>query len=475
MCCFQAVVQEHIHHDLLDSLFSNNIMKLVYRYMFAMGVCGFIIVALGTTLSGIAANVGYSAYDIGTVFVARGVGCISGTMASSVLYGQYHGKHMLCVTSVMTVLILYWMPYCTDYYLLHGAYFALGMITSVTETGSQLMMIKFHGPEAGPWCGANSMAFCISGIIVPAVQMITTDLHVEYNCYAAFVAFSALWVILCPDPEKNGRILPQTSDSEGNNAVGSESQHYIVEMLIAVMIFLMIGGGETMMFYMKIYVNDTGVIPPDDGSLIFLMFFVAVTVGKLIGIVDQAYLTNNTIVMHFFVLLMGSAVSLAAIWYYPDDANTLWVGIICFGLCQGPAISYCFDLCNRLALCSEVSISILMLGMNLGVSMVPYSASLLWTNSLGPMAIIDVGIITMLACIPVLFIAPRMSYLKSIPYIGLVSLSSQAKQSHAYSPINPMTTSDDRDMEGGLSTYEATTRSGGGVESSFQQGEGVSL
>ena len=427
--------------------------------MFAMGVCGFIIVALGTTLSEIAANVGYSAYDIGTVFMARGMGCITGTMASSVLYAHYNGKHMLSVTSTVTVVILLWMPYCADYYLLHMAYFARGMITSVTETGSQLMMIKFHGPEAGPWCGANSMAFCISGILVPAVEMLTPDLNTQYTCYAAFVGFSALWVIACPDPEKNGRILSQTVDEEKNN----ENQHYNVEILISLMIFLMIGGGESILFYIKIYVNDTGILPPEDGSETILMFFIAVTVGKVLGIADQAYLTNETIVMHFFVLLMGSAVSLGAIWYFPDDANMLWLGIIGFGFCQGPAIAYCFDLCNRLALCSEVSISILMLGMNLGVSVVPYCASLLWSAYMGPLAIINVGMITMLACIPVLFVAPRFSYLKSIPYFGLVSHTTAQSQ---YTPIK--NTSSESDY-GTASNYDDNG------DGSYQQGGRVSL
>lgn len=399
-------------------------------YMFAMGICGFIIVALGTTLSGVAANVGYSAYDIGTVFVARGIGCIAGTVASSVLYAQFKGKHMLIATSCVTVAVLFWMPYCRDYYLLHMAYFLLGFITSVTETGSQLMMIKFHGANAGPWCGANSMSFCVSGIVVPAVQMVTSDLYSEYFCYASFVAFSAIWIICCPDPEKNGRIESQGPGDESSADV--EVQHYHVELLISLMIFLMIGGGEGIMFYLKIYINDTGVLPNEDGPTIFLVFFIAVTVGKLIGIADQAYLTNDSIVMHFFVLLAGSSVALGYIWYYPDDSNALWLGITFFGACQGPAIAYCFDLCNRLALCTELSISILMLGMNLGVSLVPYMASLLWTKYLGPISIFCVGTWTMVLCIPLLFLAPRFSYLQTVPYFGLVSRAS----SRGYEPIS---------------------------------------
>ena len=385
-----------------------------FGYLFAMAVCGFIIVALGSTLTGLASNVGYSVYDIGTVFVARGMGCILGTIASSILYTKFSGNTIITITVLFAAVILAWLPYCTSLLLLHIAFFLLGLITAVTETGSQIMMVKFHQDDAGPWVGANSTAFCVSGIIVPAVQLATSNIHYEYMVYAVCVALSGVWLLLSPDPEKNGRIQPRRPDS-----VSAISEHYWVEVIIGLMIFLMIGGGESITFYLKPYVHDTVAIDPAHDSLIFLVFFLWVTIGKVLGIVDQNTLTNTTIVSHFALLLLGSVCGLALIYIYPESGWVLWAGISLFGLCQGPAIGYCFDLCNRFSNASELSMSILMLGLNLGVTVVPYLASLYWSTYAGPIAVIEVGLLCMMLCIPLLYCAKLFSYVTANSYSSI--------------------------------------------------------
>ena len=45
-------------------------------YMLSMGICGVIIVALGSTLETIAANCGTVATALGSVFIARGIGYV---------------------------------------------------------------------------------------------------------------------------------------------------------------------------------------------------------------------------------------------------------------------------------------------------------------------------------------------------------------------------------------------------------------
>jgi hypothetical protein len=109
-----------------------------------------------------------------------------------------------------------------------------------------------------------------------------------------------------------------------------------------------------------------------------------------------------------------------------------------------------------------------MLGMNLGVSIVPYFASLLWTWYVGPMAIFDVGIITMLACVPILFIAPRVSYLQSIPYIGLVT---SEPRMHLYTTVADVEIGDlSADCHSNSSGHDTKTT----FNDSYQQGNHVS-
>ena len=47
-------------------------------YANAMGVCSIVLVALGSTLSALAADCGTTGAAVGTVFIARGIGAITG-------------------------------------------------------------------------------------------------------------------------------------------------------------------------------------------------------------------------------------------------------------------------------------------------------------------------------------------------------------------------------------------------------------
>ena len=58
----------------VDSDDLENKTTIGVMYMLSMGICGTIIVALGSTLEALASNVGTTATNLGTVFIARGIG-----------------------------------------------------------------------------------------------------------------------------------------------------------------------------------------------------------------------------------------------------------------------------------------------------------------------------------------------------------------------------------------------------------------
>jgi hypothetical protein len=120
--------------------------------------------------------------------------------------------------------------------------------------------------------------------------------------------------------------------------------------------------------------------------------------------------------------LIGSVAALLPVYMFPDSGVMLWLGISLFGACQGPAIGYCFDLCNRFTNASELSVSILMLGLNLGVSIVPYLASIYWSSYVGPVAIIEIGLLCMGLCVPLLFACKPLSYVSANPYSSIPDL-----------------------------------------------------
>ncbi len=94
---------------------------------------------------------------------------------------------------------------------------------------------------------------------------------------------------------------------------------------------------------------------------------------------------------------------------FPDNAVILWVGMILYGLAIGPAAGIVFGINNLLTVQSEMSTSILYVGISLA-NVAPYMVSAVWEYS-------DLGSYSLFTCILALLllsliivIAPAVAY-----------------------------------------------------------------
>lgn len=97
--------------------------SLVYCFI----VCGLVTVALGAALQDLASNVGFHATDIGSIYVARGVGSVLGSLLSFYIFEYSNAVRALALTEVLTAGVTVAMPFITRLWTLHGAYFMIGM------------------------------------------------------------------------------------------------------------------------------------------------------------------------------------------------------------------------------------------------------------------------------------------------------------------------------------------------------------
>ena len=85
-----------------------------------------------------------------------------------------------------------------------------------------------------------------------------------------------------------------------------------------------------------------------------------------------------------------------------------------FGFFNGPCIGYCYDLLNRVTYPTELSTSIVMFGVNVGASWVPYLVPFLWgTAYLGPRSLMIVVLMCCMVPIPLLYSALYCRYQKA--------------------------------------------------------------
>ena len=154
-------------------------------YANAMGVCGIVLVALGSTLSALAADCGTTETAVGTVFIARGIGAITGALGSARLYAPpRRGNAVMVVVLLLLSVVLLYMPFVRDVWVLHATWFLLGACTATLDTGCQIMTRKVHGVHAGPWLGANTVCFAIAGALVPLIEIVTGELFAQYATLA---------------------------------------------------------------------------------------------------------------------------------------------------------------------------------------------------------------------------------------------------------------------------------------------------
>ena len=91
-------------------------------------ICGIVTVAIGATLEDLAKDVGYLSTDIGSVYMARGVGSVIGSFACFYIFDHYNPIGILGVSEAITAVTVFSLPFINSLITLHIAYFVIGIL-----------------------------------------------------------------------------------------------------------------------------------------------------------------------------------------------------------------------------------------------------------------------------------------------------------------------------------------------------------
>ncbi len=155
--------------------------------------------------------------------------------------------------------------------------------------------------------------------------------------------------------------------------------------------------------------RQTGVVAASKASLSVLVLWIAITVGRLVGLQDQINLKKQptrAIFAHLAAWLLTGTVGMFATAVFPGQPWAFWTGVALYGLGNGPCVGYCYDLVNRMTVATEEGMSIVMFGLNFGASLVPYLTTVIWDyTSSGPGVLIWVTLLSMFIPMPLLVAA----------------------------------------------------------------------
>lgn len=125
--------------------------------MLSVGVSGCVLCAIGSDMEGISMRLGANTSLLtGNAFMARGVGCIAGTMLCPLIMEHTRGGWVLSGVLCTIAWVLSLIETSQSPMELYGYFFLLGICAAMNDTGVSILTRQLHGKHAGPWLGANS-------------------------------------------------------------------------------------------------------------------------------------------------------------------------------------------------------------------------------------------------------------------------------------------------------------------------------
>lgn len=406
-------------------------------YALAIGYCGLIVVSMGTSLNDLSNNVDSTPISDGIIiFIVRWLGNILGAVLSTFLIRGLNGNNLLAICFIINIPVLILLPFNKSLVLLNVYFFILGLTTSVIDTSCLYLTRILHGKEkAGPWLGFNVLMFSVSGILAPIIYLIASTplcsdigiLNIQFYVLAfltftigvtCYVAKSPKLPPPPPSPPNTQQNQSDTENAQGPSTAttSDEPQRNIyVSILIGLMLFNFVGGYFSATFYLVSYVLETGAILSSNASVLVLVLWLSITIGRVFGILDSKSLlppsqsTNLKLRLHMTSLMTISFVSSLLVIVLPSNGAVLWASVAFYGATIGPCVGFAFDLSNRLTRPDPVTMSYVMHGLNAGANLSPFFVSFWWDYGGGPSSLFWIIFIGVAMSIPLLYLSFYLS------------------------------------------------------------------
>ncbi|KAH8095037.1 hypothetical protein JL720_2307 [Aureococcus anophagefferens] len=360
-------------------------------YANAMGLCGVVLVALGSTLSTIAGRCGTTATDAGTVFLARGFGAVLGGALDVKLFEATaplgRQRKVVVLAQLFLALVLGLMPGCTSVWVLHVLWGATGLGTATLDTGVQIATRDAQGPHAPAWHVYNTVAFAVAGAVVPLTLLLTENVAERYGVVVLLAVGNALALWFGPrlpgeldpsvtpaakSPRSEGahldgrpalarapsaQLLSRTNSGFSSSGklpalpAGRDEQEWgAPEVLFGAICFWLLGGKVDATSYVTAYIQDSGIVADVLAPYAVLTLWLSLIAGRLIGLKGQMTLIDmrsatgaKRVARHLALwLCMGTLGVLFVAAAHTSKVN-FWIGLAVYGFGNGPSIGYCYD------------------------------------------------------------------------------------------------------------------------------------
>ncbi|HSO27349.1 MAG TPA: MFS transporter [Anaerolineales bacterium] len=298
-------------------------------YYLAFIILGMGAAIVGPTVDSLAAQVSVSIATISSLFAARSVTYLLGSLLSGKLFDRVPTHRLMAGVLLLMAVMLFVTPLTPWFGVLILVFAALGWAEATLDLGGNLSLLWVHGHDAGPYLNGLHFFFGLGAFLAPLFVAWSLrqfeGITWAYWLMALLAAPPAIWLLR--------QSSPRLSNVEASASAGGVSQAGFVA-LIALFYFLYVGaevsfGGWIYLFAVKQPgLSQVGQMA-ELAAYLTSAFWGAFTFGRLLSIPLAARWRARTLLL---VDMFGALGSVGLILLFPNSWVAIWVGAIGLGL-----------------------------------------------------------------------------------------------------------------------------------------------
>lgn len=296
-------------------------------YFAALVAMGLVMSSLGATLPALAANTGSGLDQISFLFTARSLGHLFSSLLLARLYDRVPGHILMAGALLLLVAGLVIIPLLDLLWLLTGLMALIGITLSLTDLGSNTLLVWQYGRDVGPYMNGLHFFFGLGAFLSPLI--IAQTMHLDngvnwsYWSLALLILPIALLMAYLPSP------TPKTDSNDGDVA----QVRPVIVALVAVFLMLYVAAEASLNGWLYTYALRQGISGESGAAYLTSAFWGALTLGRLLSVPIATRRPPRTLLL---VTLGGALFSALAMILWPISVLAIWGGAIGMGFFMAP-------------------------------------------------------------------------------------------------------------------------------------------
>ena len=292
-----------------------------YTAFIALGLAS---ASLGPTILGLAEQTQSRLAEISSLFVARSLGYLAGSLLGGRLYDRTAGHPVMATGLLLMAGMLALAPLVPGLWMLIATILVLGLAEGALDVGGNTLLVWVHREKVAPFMNGLHFFFGVgaflSPLIIAQVMLRGGGILQAYWVLAILLLPGTLWLLRLSSP-----VIPTRGAADGSTGRPNG------RLVALVVVFFFLYTGAEVAFGGWIYSYAVALRLSSDAAAAYLTsaFWGAVTAGRLLAIPLSVRFPPRSLMVADFI---GVLISLGVLILGSNSLAATWVGTCGVGL-----------------------------------------------------------------------------------------------------------------------------------------------